>query len=55
VATTDDNAIPPPSQRFMAERAGARVTEVKSSHVPMISRPKSVTTIVLDAARSIRG
>jgi pimeloyl-ACP methyl ester carboxylesterase len=52
LVTTRDHAIPPATQRFMAERARAHVTEVKSSHVPMISRPRSVTTMVLDAARS---
>lgn len=55
LVTTQDKAIPPVTQRFMAKRAGAHVTEVKSSHVPMISRPKSVTKIVLDAAGSVGG
>lgn len=55
LVATDDNAIPPATQRFMAERAGARVTEVRASHVPMISRPGSVTSIVGDAIRTIRG
>lgn len=52
VVATDDKAIPPATQRFMAERASATVTEVEASHVPMISRPKSVTKVVLDAVAS---
>jgi pimeloyl-ACP methyl ester carboxylesterase len=48
-----DRAIPPATQRFMAERAGARVTEVKASHVPQISRPDATTRIILEAAASL--
>lgn len=35
-----DNTIDPESQQFMAERAGAHIVEVKSSHVAMISHPE---------------
>lgn len=48
-----DHAIPPATQRFMAERARAQTVGVKSSHVPMISRPHVVTHLILNAAQFI--
>ncbi len=53
LVASDDHAIPPATQRFMAERAGAQTTEVKSSHVPHISHPDTVTQIILQAAVSV--
>lgn len=47
----DDQLIPAAAQRFMAQRAGARVTEVRSSHVAMISKPDQTTSVILAAAR----
>jgi pimeloyl-ACP methyl ester carboxylesterase len=41
------------AQRFMAERAGARVTEINASHAGFISRPGKVTEVILRAARSV--
>jgi pimeloyl-ACP methyl ester carboxylesterase len=40
---TQDNAIPPATQEFMAERAGAHITRVAASHVPMQSKPAATT------------
>jgi pimeloyl-ACP methyl ester carboxylesterase len=54
LVATDDRAIPPATQRFMARRARARTVEVKASHVPMMSRPRAVTRLVLEASRSVR-
>jgi len=53
LVASDDRAIPPVTQRFMAERAGAQTTEVFSSHVPQISQPDAVTEIIMQAAESI--
>ncbi|MDT7537885.1 MAG: hypothetical protein QOI82_1470 [Actinomycetota bacterium] len=53
LVATQDHAIPPVTQRFMAQRAGAHVSEVASSHVPMMSQPKATTDVILDAARSL--
>ncbi|WP_027345020.1 alpha/beta fold hydrolase [Hamadaea tsunoensis] len=47
--TLDDQAINPAGQRFMAERAHARVQTVHSSHAVMVSHPDAVTRIVLAA------
>jgi hypothetical protein len=33
----------------MAQRAGARITEVEGSHVIMISQPDAVTDVILNA------
>jgi pimeloyl-ACP methyl ester carboxylesterase len=50
----DDRVIPAATQRFMAERAGATVTEVRSSHVAMISHPRRTTDLIGQAARAVR-
>ncbi|WP_159803266.1 alpha/beta fold hydrolase [Arthrobacter zhaoguopingii] len=42
----NDNIIPPEAQRVMADRAGATTVEVKSSHVPMMSRPSKVVDLI---------
>jgi pimeloyl-ACP methyl ester carboxylesterase len=50
LVATQDRAIPPATQRFMADRAEATITQEKASHVPMISKPASTTNLILDAA-----
>jgi pimeloyl-ACP methyl ester carboxylesterase len=49
---TEDRAIPAATQRFMAERASARITEVPASHVSMVSQPEAATRIILEAAEA---
>ncbi|MGA7206719.1 MAG: alpha/beta hydrolase [Specibacter sp.] len=39
---TADNAVPTALQRDMAQRMGAVVTELDSSHAPMLSRPQEI-------------
>jgi pimeloyl-ACP methyl ester carboxylesterase len=51
LVATQDRAIPPATQRFMAERAGSRITRVRASHAVMISRPEATTRVILAAAR----
>ena len=46
-----DMMIPPDAERFMASRAKAVTTSVKSSHVAMISHPKETTELIERAAR----
>jgi pimeloyl-ACP methyl ester carboxylesterase len=53
LVASDDHAIPPMTERFMATRAGAQTSEVYSSHVPQISQPDAVTQIILQAAASV--
>ena len=33
----------------MAERAGAKITEVDASHVVMVSQPQTVADVILEA------
>jgi len=47
---TDDKMIPPPAQRFMAERAGSTVAEAAGSHAIYVSQPKAVAAIIEEAA-----
>ena len=47
---TNDRAIPPAVQRFMANRMGAETRQIASSHVAMISHPGFVTKMITDAA-----
>ena len=53
LVATQDHAIPPVTQRFMAGRAHAKTTEVKASHVPMISQPAATTRLILKAAGAV--
>lgn len=50
-----DKAIPPACQRWMYGRANARkvVEAPTSSHVAMLSQPKVVTGLILDAAKAV--
>jgi len=50
VVARDDRTINPELQRFMANRMNARITEVASSHVPLLSRPAEVAGVILKAA-----
>jgi pimeloyl-ACP methyl ester carboxylesterase len=47
---TEDKAIPPATQRFMAERAGSTIEEVPASHASMVSRPDVVMKLIVTAA-----
>jgi pimeloyl-ACP methyl ester carboxylesterase len=51
--TLEDNAISPGGQLFMAQRAGAHITKVRSAHDVMISHPEAVVKIVLDAVHAV--
>jgi pimeloyl-ACP methyl ester carboxylesterase len=49
---TEDKAIPPELQRFMAERANATIVEVPASHVSFVSQPEAATQLILQAVDS---
>jgi pimeloyl-ACP methyl ester carboxylesterase len=53
LVASEDHAIPPATQRFMAQRAHAKVSQVKSSHVPMVSQPAATMKVILAAAKAI--
>jgi len=48
---TEDRMIPPPAQRFMAERAGATTAEVSASHAVYVSQPAAVAALIAKAAQ----
>jgi pimeloyl-ACP methyl ester carboxylesterase len=50
---TEDRMIPPPAQRFMANRAGATVVEVSASHSVYVSQPNAVAGLIARAAREV--
>jgi pimeloyl-ACP methyl ester carboxylesterase len=49
---TEDKAIPPALQRFMAERANATIVEVAASHVSFASQPEAAIQLVLQAVEA---
>ena len=49
---TEDKAIPPALQRFMAERAGATIVEVAASHVSFVSQPEAATQLILQVVEA---
>jgi pimeloyl-ACP methyl ester carboxylesterase len=51
IVATEDQTIPPDAERFMAKRAGAKVSEIKGSHVVFISHPKEVADVIEAAAK----
>jgi pimeloyl-ACP methyl ester carboxylesterase len=48
--STEDRTINPDLQRFMAKRMGAKIVEVKASHLSLISRPDEIASLILEAA-----
>ena len=49
---TEDKAIPPALQRFMAERANATIVEIPASHVSFVSQPEAATELILQAVEA---
>jgi pimeloyl-ACP methyl ester carboxylesterase len=46
----NDRMVPPQSERDAAKRIRATTTILASGHVPMLSHPKEVAAVILDAA-----
>ena len=55
VIGTEDRVIPPATQRSMAERAGATITEAPASHVSMVSHPQVTIAAILAAVAEVGG
>lgn len=52
LVASDDRMIPPPAQRAMAERAGAKVTETSGSHAVYVSKPAEIARLIEQAAET---
>jgi pimeloyl-ACP methyl ester carboxylesterase len=53
VVAAQDRMIHPDAQRAFARRAGATTTELPSSHVPMLSKPREVADVIIAASRNL--
>jgi len=53
VVATEDRAINPELERFMAKRANSKVTELKGNHAIYASQPKKIAAIIEDAAKTL--
>ena len=49
---TADHVIPPAGQLFMAQRAGATITEIDAPHLSMIANPGAVAAVIIQAAQA---
>jgi pimeloyl-ACP methyl ester carboxylesterase len=52
VIGTADQVIPPAELTFMAQRAGAHITDVNAGHLSLISKPSVVTRVILEAVQA---
>jgi pimeloyl-ACP methyl ester carboxylesterase len=55
IVAKNDRTVHPDMERFVAKRMGAKVTEVASSHVAMLSRPDVVLDVIRAAAKAVQG
>lgn len=53
IVGANDRTVQPDLQRFVAKRMNAKVTELQSSHVPMLSQPQRVFEVIREAAEGI--
>lgn len=53
LVAANDEVIPPDVQRLFAQRMGATMSEVASSHVPMISQPDVVADLIITATQEV--
>lgn len=52
IVATEDKALNPDIERNMYKRAGAKVTELKGSHVVFISQANAVANVIISAANN---
>ena len=48
----EDRMINPLTQRFMAQRMGARIRSEKVDHTPLVTAPEPVIEVILEAVAS---
>ena len=54
ILATQDRTVNPDLQRWVSKRMGATITEVTSSHVPMLSQPAIVIDVIRKAAAALQ-
>ncbi len=54
IVGTEDRTVQPDLQRFLAKRMNAKVTELATSHVPMLSQPRRVYDVIREAADAVQ-
>lgn len=54
VVATDDRFYSPDLERSMYQRAGAKVTEIKGSHLVFMSQPEQVAQVIEQAAQRLK-
>ena len=54
LVATEDKMIPPPAQRAMSGRAGAKVVEAAGSHAIYESKPGVVADLIEEATRAAK-
>lgn len=54
IVATQDKSILPEIQRTMYKRAGAKITEIKGSHVVFISQPQAVADVIIKASTEVK-
>ena len=53
IVGANDQTVNPELERFVAKRMNAKVTELESSHVPMLSQPQRVYEVIKEAAEAV--
>ena len=53
IRAAQDRMIPPPAEEMMGKRMKAKLTSLDASHVVMLSKPKEVAAVILEAAKSV--
>lgn len=53
IVTENDRMVGTDLQRAEAKRIGAEVTSIKSSHVPMVSHPEEVASVIITAVKRL--
>lgn len=54
IVAANDRTVHPDLERFVAKRMNAKITELPSSHVPMLSQPQQVYEVIRNAAETVR-
>ena len=53
IVGANDRTVQPDLERFVAKRMNAKITELQSSHVPMLSQPERVYEVIREAAAAV--